>query len=123
MLALTGVLATLQAAAAWLAGRLGATGGFRDRFVLLSYQVAPAAMISLLLGLGIDLFKLVPAGAAAPVEVGGAGGSGAVGRGAGRHRILAGVGLTGCRAAVAMLPGLAAGLVVAAAWWPAVVAG
>jgi hypothetical protein len=120
MLALTAVLALLQAAGAWLAGRLGASGDFRARFVALSYQVAPAAMISLLLGLGIDLFKLLPTSLAGPVKtaalllalVWGA----ALGR-----RILAGMGVHGARAAAAMLPGLAGGLVIIAAWWPAVV--
>jgi hypothetical protein len=37
------------------------------------------------------------------------------------RRILAGMGLRGGRAAAVMVPGLAAGLVVAAAWWPAIV--
>jgi 4Fe-4S binding domain len=120
MLALTAGLAALNAAAAWLAGRLGGTGSFRERFVALGYQVTPAAMISLLLGLGIDLFKLLPAGAAAPVKVAALAAAVVWGGALGR-RILAGMGLTGRRAAVAMLPGLTAGLVVAAAWWPAVI--
>ena len=120
MLTLTGILAALQAAGAWLAGRLGATGSFRDRFVALSYQVAPAAMISLLLGLGIDLFKLVPADAAVTVKSAALAIAVLWGVALGR-RILANMSVTGARAAVALLPGLAGGLVVAAAWWPAVV--
>ena len=44
-------------------------GSFRDRFVALSYQAAPAAMISLLLGLGVDLFKLLPQAAATPIKI------------------------------------------------------
>ncbi|SMF26635.1 4Fe-4S binding protein [Tistlia consotensis] len=120
MLSLTAVLAVLQAAAAWLAGRLGAAGGFRERFVALSYQLTPPAMVSLLLGLGIDLFKLVPAGAAAPVKIAALAIAVAWGAWLGR-RILGRMGLAGSRAALAMVPGLAAGLSVAAAWWPAVV--
>jgi hypothetical protein len=122
MLALTGVLAALQAAASWLAGRLGATGDFRGRFVALSYQMAPAAMISLLLGLGIDLFKLVPSGAAGPVKIVALGAAILWGAVLGR-RILAAMGLHGRGAAAAMVPGCAGGLVIAAAWWPAVVGG
>jgi len=120
MLALAGVLAVLQALGAWLAGRLGATGDFRGRFVALSYQVAPAAMISLLLGLGIDLFKLVPAEAAFPVKTAALTAAVAWGVALG-WRILRDMGLGGWRAAAALAPGLASGLVVAAAWWPAVV--
>ena len=69
MLALAVALAVLHAAGAWTAGRFGAAGSFRDRFVALSYQAAPAAMNSLLLGLGVDLFKLVPAAAAQPLKI------------------------------------------------------
>jgi 4Fe-4S binding domain len=122
MLALTAVLAALQAAGAWLAGLLGATGEFRGRFVALSYQLAPAAMISLLLGLGIDLFKLVPADAAVPVKIVALAVAVIWGIALGR-RILGNMGVAGARAAVALAPGLAGGLVVAAAWWPAIVGG
>jgi hypothetical protein len=69
MLALAGALAGLHAAGAWVAGKFGAAGSFRDRFVALSYQAAPAAMISLLLGLGVDLFKLLPAAAALGMQL------------------------------------------------------
>ncbi len=120
MLTLTGVLAALQAAGAWLAGRFGAAGTFRERFVRLSYQVAPAAMISLLLGLGINLFKLVPADAAVAVKTAALAAAILWGVWLGR-RILGNMGVAGGRAALALLPGLAGGLVVAAAWWPAVV--
>jgi 4Fe-4S binding domain len=52
MLIFAAALALANVATAWLAGRLGAPGGFRERLVLTGYQVAPAAMVSLLLGLG-----------------------------------------------------------------------
>jgi 4Fe-4S binding domain len=122
MLALAGVLAALQAAGAWLAGWLGADGDFRGRFVALSYQAAPAAMISLLLGLGVDLFKLVPAPAAEPVKIIALLIALLWGTILG-WRILGGMGLHARHAFVAMLPGLIAGLVIVAAWWPAVVGG
>ncbi|MBK1698209.1 4Fe-4S binding protein [Rhodovibrio salinarum] len=120
MLALTVVLAALQATGAWLAGRLGAHGRFGERFVALSYQVAPPAMISLLLGLGIDLFGLVPQAAAASVKVVALGAAVIWGGWLG-WQILKNLGLPGARAAVATLPGLIGGLAVASAWWPAIV--
>ncbi|HEX5455060.1 MAG TPA: 4Fe-4S binding protein [Stellaceae bacterium] len=122
MLALAGVLAALQAAAAWLAGHFGAAGGFRDRFVRLSYQAAPAAMISLLLGLGIDLFNLFPAAAALPIKIAALVVAALWGANLG-WRILTGMGLRGGGRVIAWLPGMAAGLIVIAAWWPAVIGG
>ncbi|MGB8274480.1 MAG: 4Fe-4S binding protein [Alphaproteobacteria bacterium] len=53
----TAVLGAVTAFAAWLAGRLGADADFRRRFVELGYQFLPVAMVSLLLGLGGDLFR------------------------------------------------------------------
>lgn len=120
MLASAGVLAALHAAGAWIAGRLGAAGSFRGRFVALSYQVAPPAMVSLLLGLGGNLFNLGPADAIVPLKV--------MALVAAifwslvlSRRILSGMGLVGWCRTVAMLPSFAAGLFVAAAWWPAIV--
>ncbi|MGE3782244.1 MAG: 4Fe-4S binding protein, partial [Alphaproteobacteria bacterium] len=120
MLALAALLAGLHAAGAWIAGRFGASGSFRGRFVALSYQAAPAAMISLLLGLGIDLFKLLPDAAAQPIKVAALAGAVVWGAVLGR-RILAGMGLRGLGAAAALLPCVAGGIVTIAAWWPAVV--
>ena len=98
---------------------IGAVGSFRDRFVALSYQAAPAAMISLLLGLGVDLFKIVPAAAATQIKIAALAGAVVWGAALGR-RILAGMGLRGLRAAVALLPCVAGGAIIIAAWWPAV---
>lgn len=56
MLLVGAVLSASTALAAWLSGRLGGQGSFHQRFVELGYQVAPVAMISLLLGLGGELF-------------------------------------------------------------------
>ena len=122
MLALTIVLAALNALSAWLSGRFGATGRFRDRLVIIGYQVTPAAMISLLLGLGVGLFALLPADAAMTLKI--ALLVGAVGWGTWLGwRILGRLGLDGMRRAVTLMPGLVAGVLVAAAWWPAVVGG
>lgn len=122
MLALTIVLAALNALSAWLAGRLGAAGGFRERLVIIGYQVTPAAMISLLLGLGIGLFALLPAGAATALKIVLL--VGAVGWGSWLGwRILGGLGLGGARRIATLLPGLAASVLVALAWWPAVASG
>jgi hypothetical protein len=120
MLALALTLAGLHAVAAWIAGRLGAAGAFRERFLALSYQAAPAAMISLLLGLGVDLFKLLPAVAAQPIKIAALAGAVVWGAALGRQ-ILSGMGLRGARATAALLPCVAGGLVIIAAWWPAVV--
>ena len=119
MLALTGVLVGLQALAAWIAGRLGAVGSFRARFTALGYQIAPAAMISLLLGLGVNLFTLLPHTAAGPVK--GVALAIAVAWSVWLGvKILSGMGLNGARAAAALVPGVIGGIAVAAAWWPAV---
>jgi|SRR5579884_750794 len=122
MLALAGVLAALHAAAAWLAGRFGAGDDFRSRFVTLSYQAAPAAMISLLLGLGGNLFSLIPEPAAESIKIAALLGAVAWGAALG-WRILGGMGLRGERKLLATAPGVVAGLVIVAAWWPAVVGG
>lgn len=120
MAALTAALVALTAAGAWLAGRLGADPGFADRFVRLGYAIAPAAMISLLLGLGGELFALLPGGLGGPVKAALVVAAAVWGVALGR-RILAGMGLSGWRVGAALLPGAAAGAMVAAAWWPAVV--
>ncbi|MBI4183233.1 MAG: 4Fe-4S binding protein [Proteobacteria bacterium] len=113
-------LTVLAGAASWLAGRLGADGSLRTRFVELGYQMAPPSMISLLLGLGGDLFNLIPEGPASVVKVVLLAGAVAWGIWLG-WRILAGMSLGGWRAGIALVPGVTGNLLVAAAWWPAVV--
>ena len=122
MAAFAGALALVNALTAWLAGRFGATGGFRDRLVLTGYQVTPAAMISLLLGLGIELFALLPSGTAAAIKLMLLAGSVVWGARLG-WRILGRLGLAGLRRAVVLLPGVLASLGIAVAWWPAIFAG
>ena len=120
MIGLSAILGGLSAAAAWLAGRLGGDGRFGRRFVELGYQVAPSAMVSLLLGLGGDLFGLMPASVAAAAKVALLGGAIAWGVWLG-WRILGGMGLTGWRTGLALAPGVIGNLLVATAWWPAVI--
>jgi 4Fe-4S binding domain len=57
MAGMTAILAGLTAAAAFLAGRAGADGTFRQRFTELGYQYAPVAMVSLVISLGGKLFE------------------------------------------------------------------
>jgi polyferredoxin len=57
MLLLTAVLAATTAGAALLARRAGAHGGFGRCFSELGYQYAPIALVSLVIGLGAELFE------------------------------------------------------------------
>ncbi|MCK5877766.1 MAG: hypothetical protein KAG43_09040, partial [Candidatus Marithrix sp.] len=56
MLILTAILSSLTLLAAWLAGKVGGDNNLRNRFVELSYQYAPVAMVSLIIGLATALF-------------------------------------------------------------------
>lgn len=119
MVALTAALALLISAASWIAGRFGGEGDFKTRFRELGYQVAPAAMLSLLIGLGGDLFKMLPGNMGGDLKlfllVGAVIWGGYLG-----VRILRNMGVKGKAAIVAMVPGIMASAGVAAAWWPAV---
>ncbi len=57
MLTITLILSLTTAAASTLSTRLGAGRSFRQAFTELGYQYAPAAMISLVIGLGTPLFE------------------------------------------------------------------
>lgn len=57
MAGLTALLGAATALSAWLSTRLGTQKNFRRTFVELGYPYAPVAMISLILGLGAELFK------------------------------------------------------------------
>lgn len=114
----TAVLAALNALAVWIAGRFGALGAPRQRFLALGYQFTPIAMISLLLGLGGELFAPLPGHAALLIKSGVLAAALLWGVLLGQ-RILSAQGLSGWRAALALAPGLAGGLIVVTAWWPA----
>ncbi len=122
MLVLTAALALLNFAATVIGGWLGAQGDRRRRFVTLGYQFTPVAMVSLLLGLGGELFALLPAPEALPVKVALLGAAFAWSALLG-WRILASQALVGWRAGLALLPGLLGSAAVVAAWWPALTAG
>ncbi|MDE2166287.1 MAG: 4Fe-4S binding protein [Alphaproteobacteria bacterium] len=119
MLVLAAALALSNVLTAALAGRFGAAAPFRKRLVITGYQVAPAAMVSLLLGLGIELFGLMPANLARVVELGLLATSVLWGASLG-WRILGNLGLQGIGRVVSLVPGIAASIGIAAAWWPAI---
>lgn len=122
--AMTVLMGTATAAAAWLSGRFAGNGEFHARFIELGYQFLPIAMVSLLLGLGSGLFSalgdfgierntiqllkalLFLIGGAWSLLLGG--------------QLLAGQGLAGFRRWAAMVPGALGTVAVGAAWYPAV---
>jgi len=120
--AFAGVLSACTALGSWLAGRLGADGTFRSRFLEQAYQYLPVAMVSLVLGLGNELFAMLQLaiGKAATLDLelalfaAGLVWSMTIG-----HRLLQRQGLTGVRLAAALIPGLAGCLAAGLAWWPA----
>ena len=57
MLILTLALTISTYIAAWLSGKLGGDKNLSQRFVELGYQYAPVAMVSLIIGLGGELFE------------------------------------------------------------------
>ncbi|MGH8127193.1 MAG: 4Fe-4S binding protein [Gammaproteobacteria bacterium] len=115
-------LSVCTALGSWAAGRLGADRTFRARFLELAYQYLPIAMVSLVLGLGSELFALLQHGigteatriAELVLFAAGLAWSLHIGR-----NILHRQGLSGARLGVALVPSLigcvAAGLI----WWPA----
>ena len=122
--ALTAVLFILTRFASGLAGRLGADGDGRSRFVELAYAYMPVAMVSLVIGLGGKLFEaLTTVGAPAVVVTGIKAAlffvsviwSLYLG-----YRLLGVQGLSGLRRGAALVPGALGIAVVGAAWWPAI---
>lgn len=120
---LLGILLTFTTAvASWLAGRAGGQRQFRERFIELGYQYTPVAMMSLIIGLGGELFNgmawlglsslalqlikqaLFAVSLVWSLHLG--------------LRILRNQGVSRGRA-LAMVPGVAGSLVVGLAWWPA----
>jgi hypothetical protein len=117
-------LAAATGLSAWAAGRFGSPDNFRARFVELGYQFAPAAMVSLLIGLGGKLFDTavsagIPAGDVGAVKALLRGGAVVWGLWLGA-RILARQGVSRGGSVVALMPGLAGSLLIALCWWPAV---
>lgn len=131
MIAVTVALTAALAAATWsaaaLSGRLGGTGTRAQRFVELGYQFAPVAMVSLVIGLGGELFEALawaglPQEPVSALKVGlfAVGIAWSVRLG---DRIAAGQGLGAAARAVVLMPGLAGSAIVGAAWWTALFPG
>jgi Polyferredoxin len=124
MLIFTVVLSALTALTAWMAGKLGGSRSFGQRFLELGYQFAPIAMVSLLVGLGGGLFKTMvdiglPADLVALFKAGLFVG-GVIWSVWLAWRILVRQGVTGLRVLPTLVPGAMGTMAVAAAWWPAI---
>ena len=124
MVAMTVMLAVLTAAASTLARRAGAHGGFRRCFTELGYQYAPVALMSLIIGLGAELFELIRVTALGPAGVSAVKGGlfliGLVWSIWLGERILTRQGVPFARRWVPLLPGLIGSVATGLAWWPAI---
>lgn len=122
MVAIAITLSLTTALAASLAGRLGAGDSFRRRFVELGYQYAPVAMVSLVIGLGAELFApLAHLHTEAPGLAKGLLFSGGLLWSLFlAERILLRQGVKGGVRLLPLLPGLAGSIAVGLAWWPAI---
>jgi hypothetical protein len=119
MLLFTLLLGMLNSVSTGLAGRLGARGERRQRYIELGYQFAPVAMVSLLLGLGGELFNNLPQQSIIWVKLillaGAFSWSVALG-----WRILRNQGLNPVASLLSMIPGITGITLIVAGWWPAV---
>ena len=124
MAVMTAVLMVTTWASAWLAGWAGAERSLGSRFVELGYQYAPVAMVSLVLGLGADLFDLLRFAALEPPAIGyvkaGLFVLGLVWSIHLGNRILVRQGVSLQRRLIPLSPGIAGSLIVGAFWWPAI---
>ncbi len=124
MAIVTAALAAAAATATWLARRAGGDAPFNRGFVELSYQFLPVAMVSLLLGLGGDLFQAL--GSLGLGAVGISFFKGALILGAVSWslwlgwRLLARQGVSAPARWLPLQPGALGSLIVAAAWYPAI---
>ena len=118
------ILSIATALSSWFAGHFGADSTFKQRFVELGYQFTPIAMISIILGLGDQLFKQIALSGVSPlileyskiglfilaitwsITLG--------------YRILVKQGTQLKGRFVALMPGILGSLLVAYAWWPAI---
>ncbi len=124
MIALSALLALSTAVAAWLSGKVGGDLDPDKRFVELGYQFAPVAMVSLVIGLGGEMFDMLrraglDGGAIGYVK----GGFFVVGLlwsiflG---YQILARQNVPASRRWLPLGPGVMGSLLIAALWWPAI---
>ncbi len=123
MLLLAAVLAVTTALAAWISGCIGGDRSFSQRFVELGYQYTPVAMMSLILGLGGELFETLSylgLGAYIGTAKGLVFLLGLVWSVYLGERILARQGAAPRRRWLPLLPGTAGSVLVGLAWWPAI---
>lgn len=122
-IALAAALWTTTQLCAWLAGKVGGDSSQKRRFVELGYQYAPIAMVSLVVGLGAELFEplrhlgldggdigLIKAALFAlsllwSIFLG--------------YKILGRQGVASSQRWIPLTPGLMGSCIVALAWWPA----
>ncbi|MDR3516154.1 MAG: 4Fe-4S binding protein [Azospirillaceae bacterium] len=124
MVLLTVILTALTAVSAAVAGRVGADGGFRQRFTELGYQYAPVALVSLIIGLGTRLFMPIADTPLGMPGVHGVEGTvfvlGVLWSIVLGERILARQGVAAARRWLPLLPGVAGSAIVGLLWWPAI---
>ncbi|NNM58978.1 MAG: 4Fe-4S binding protein [Legionellales bacterium] len=124
MLFCTFVLCATNALSSWLAGKFNGDRTFKSRFLESGYQFAPIAMISIIIGLGDQLFKqLQLSGLPADlisyfkislfllsivwsIYLG--------------YHILKNQGVTKIGRFLALIPSALGSIIIAAAWWPAI---
>lgn len=124
---LSGLLYFTTSLSAWLSGRAGGDVSNKQRFTELGYQYAPVAMVSLILGLGAELFEplrllglesqhlaAIKASLFVPailwsIYLG--------------DRILSRQGLKKNIRWLPLIPGIVGSVLVAFAWWPALFSG
>ena len=122
--ALTAVLAALTWLSSWIAGALGAGLDWRARLVEQAYAYMPVAMVSLVIGLGSEMFQAlaligVPA-AAIPAIKAGLFACGVLWSLVLGSRLLAAQSLAGAKQLLPLLPLVAGIAVIGLAWWPAI---
>lgn len=124
MLLLTLILSLSTYVAAWLSGKLGGDKNIKQRFVELGYQYMPVAMVSLIIGLGGELFESLRYIGFESIQIGYIKGllfmasllwSIFLG-----DRILATQGLAVTQRWLPHIPGVAGSVMVGLAWWPAI---
>jgi len=126
MVVLTALLALTTVAAAWLSEKIGGDLDLRKRFVELGYQYAPVAMVSLVIGLGGEMFEILRFagldGTGIGYVKGGFFGVGLLWSVFLGYRILARQSVPASRRWLPLGPGVLGSLLVAALWWPAIFA-
>ncbi len=122
-LVLAAVLWTTTQLAAWLAGKMGSDSSQKKRFIELGYQYAPIAMVSLILGLGSELFEPLRQLGFSRDDIGILKASlfavSLVWSLFLGYQILGRQGLAASRRWLPLVPGFIGSGVVALAWWPA----